>query len=76
MAFNRHLSHNIRILNCDQGSDYTKQMCRLAKAIAVRMNDTQNSEYDREISQSQTADKPMALRGIATQQSRDTRKTN
>ena len=32
-------------------------------------------EYDREISQSQTADKPMALRGIATQ-SRDTRKTN
>ena len=28
------------------------------------------------VSQSQTADKPMALRGIATQQSRDTRKTN
>ena len=35
-----------------------------------------NSEYDQEIPQSQTADKPMASRGRATQQSRDTRKTN
>ena len=34
------------------------------------------SEYDQEIPQSQTADKPMALRGRATQQLRDTRKTN
>ena len=34
------------------------------------------SEYDQEIPQSQTADKPMALPGRATQQSRDTRKTN
>ena len=34
------------------------------------------SEYDQEIPQSQTVDKPMALRGRATQQSRDTRKTN
>ena len=33
------------------------------------------SEYDQEIPQSQTADKPMAPRGRATQQSRDTRKT-
>ena len=33
-------------------------------------------EYDQEIPQSQTADKPMALRGRATQQTRDTRKTN
>ena len=33
-----------------------------------------NTEYDQEIPQSQTADKPMALRGRATQQSRDTRK--
>ena len=32
------------------------------------------SEYDQEIPQSQTADKPMALRGRATQQSRDTRR--
>ena len=34
------------------------------------------SKYDQEIPQSQTADKPMALRGRATQQSRDNRKTN
>ena len=34
------------------------------------------SEHDQEIPQSQTADKPMAPRGRATQQSRDTRKTN
>ena len=34
------------------------------------------NEYDQEIPQSQTADKPTAPRGRATQQSRDTRKTN
>ena len=34
------------------------------------------SEYDQEIPQSQTAGNPMALRGRATQPSRDTRKTN
>ena len=34
------------------------------------------SEYDQEIPQSQTADKPMAPRGRATQPSQDTRKTN
>ena len=33
-------------------------------------------EYDQEIPQSQTADKSMAPRGRATQQSRDTKKTN
>ena len=33
-------------------------------------------EYDQEIPQSQTADKPMAPRGRATQQSLDTRRTN
>ena len=33
-------------------------------------------EYDQEIPQSQTADKPLAPRERATQQSRDTRKTN
>ena len=32
--------------------------------------------YDQEIPQSQTADKPMALRGKATQQSQDTRQSN
>ena len=34
------------------------------------------NEYDQKIPQSQTVDKPMALRGRATQPSRDTRKTN
>ena len=34
------------------------------------------SEYDQEITQSQTADKPTVPQGRATQQSRDTRKTN
>ena len=34
------------------------------------------SEYDQELPQSQTADKPMAPREIARQQSQDTRKTN
>ena len=35
-----------------------------------------NSEYDQDIPQSQTADKPMTSCGIATQQSQDTRKPN
>ena len=34
------------------------------------------SEYDQEIPQSQTADKPLAPRGRPAQPSRDTRKTN
>ena len=34
------------------------------------------SEYDKEIPQSQTTDKPMPPRGRATQPWRDTRKTN
>ena len=34
------------------------------------------SEYDQEIPQSQTADKPTARLGKATQQSRDARETN
>ena len=33
------------------------------------------SKYDQVIPQSQTADKPVALRGRATRQSRDTKKT-
>ena len=34
------------------------------------------NEYDQKILQSQTADKPVALRERVTQQSRETRKTN
>ena len=37
---------------------------------------SKTSEYDQEIPQSQTADKPEASRGRATQQSRDTGQTN
>ena len=36
----------------------------------------EESEYDQEIPQLQTADKPMAPRGRATQPSQNTRKTN
>ena len=36
----------------------------------------ENSEYDQEIPQSQTADNPVAPRGWAAQPSQDTRKTN
>ena len=45
-------------------------------ATAGHVQTMKNSEYDQEIPQSQTADKPMAPRGRATQPSRDTRKTN
>ena len=37
---------------------------------------TKNGENDQEIPQSQTADKPKVSSGRATQQSRDTMKTN
>ena len=40
------------------------------------LNYLKNSEYDKEIPQSQTADNPVAPRGTAAQPSRDTRKTN
>ena len=46
------------------------------KTILVSKVFFKNSEYDQEIPQSQTADKPMAPRGSVTQPSRDTRKTN
>ena len=39
-------------------------------------SDTENSEYDQEIPQSQAADNPMAPRERATKPSRYTRKTN
>ena len=38
--------------------------------------DIQNSEYDQEIPQSQTADNPVTPGGRAAQPSRDTRTTN
>ena len=39
------------------------------------LKNSKTSEYDQEIPQSQTADKPTAPRGRGTQQSRETRKT-
>ena len=48
--------------------------------IGIQYRKTKNyikiSEYDQEIPQSQTTDKPIAPRGRVTQQLRDTRKTN
>ena len=42
----------------------------------MRIPTIKNSEYDQEIPESQTADKPMTPRGRATQSLLDTRKTN
>ena len=52
------------------------QSCDSCKEGIKGIHYLKNSEYDQEIPQSQTADKPMALRVRATQPSRDTRKTN
>ena len=64
-----------------QGSEHLCHTCIwgvFTESAAGRsmLNHFKNSEYDQEIPQSQTADKTMAPRGRATQQSRDTRKTN
>ena len=50
----------------------------LSESLAVLLFDGAKivSEYDQEITQSQTADNPVAPRGRAAQPSRDTRKTN
>ena len=47
-----------------------------AKMLKTYCNTKIVSEYDQEIQQSQTADKPVASWGRATQQSSDTKKTN
>ena len=49
-------------------------VCLISRVIHIHVKIL--SEYDQEIPLSQIADKPMAPRGSATQQSRDTRKTN
>ena len=43
--------------------------------IVSNKKNIKNSEYDQEIPQSQTADKPMVPQGRATQQPQDNRKT-
>ena len=57
-------------------SNDTKKIRRQQSGIETIKYHTKNSEYDQEIPQSQTADKPMVPRGKATQQSRETKKTN
>ena len=52
------------------------QSCDSCKEGIKGIHYLKNSEYDQEISQSQTADKPMAPQVKATQPSRDTIKTN
>ena len=49
------------------GREWTRTELIVAKTV---------SEYDQEIPLSQTADNPIAPRGRAAQQTRDTRKTN
>ena len=49
---------------------------RLVRASVLVFFFKKVGEYDQEITQSQTADNPMAPRGGATQPSRDSRKTN
>ena len=64
----------IQVLFCNFDLD-TINVC--ANDWLVDFNPTKIvSEYDQEIPQSQTADKPMAPRGRAAQPSRDTRKTS
>ena len=53
-----------------------KLICHRVSLFCLILHGTIVSEYDQEVPQLQTADKPMALRGRATQQPRDTRKTN
>ena len=51
-------------------------MCCILNVCNAKKQLFKISEYDQEIQQSQTADKPMAQRGRATQPPRDTKKTN
>ena len=55
---------------------FKEDLMVLAKKTLQAFPYKKGSEYDQEIPQSQTADKPMASQGRATQQSRGTRKTN
>ena len=53
------------------GNEYLRVL-----VISSAYNSKIVSEYDQEIPQSQTANKPVAPQGRAAQPSRDTRKTN
>ena len=61
-----------------------KQICKIriinqqqsVEPAGTNSDIIENSEYNQEIPQSQTADNPVAPRGRAAQPSQDTRKTN
>ena len=57
-------------------NQYQFKVCYILYHGKIKLYRKIVSEYDQEIPQSQTADNPVAPRGRATQQSRDTRKTN
>ena len=62
------------ILYCN--GDYLIILCSISERNVYYLRLKIVSEYDQEITQSQTADNPVASRGRAAQPSRDTRKTN
>ena len=65
-------------LNYGENATRTANLTVLCKYTTQPENvyTVKNSEYDEEIPQSQTADKPVAPQGRAAQPSRNTRKTN
>ena len=62
-------------IKCKRRHEYETKIQTIGAEIELP-NTKIVSEYDQEIPQSQTAGNPMTPRGRATQQSRDTRKTN
>ena len=56
--------------------DYIRLKTSFCKSFVILSFAIIVSEYDQEMPQSQTADKPVASLGRAKQQSRDSRKTN
>ena len=69
--------HDFRVQKCkNQLFEENKRFECSFYQIQVQVIAKIVSEYDQEIPQSQTADKPVAPRGRAAQPSRDTRKTN
>ena len=66
----------LRAIKDTTNGSITRIQPPMAKILPMAIIDIEKSEYDQEIPQSKTADKPMAPRGRVTQQSCDPRKTN
>ena len=64
------------LISCSFYSDLRHKLFQNASDENTNFESTLVSEYGQVVPQSQTADKPTIPRGRATQQSRDTRKTN